>query len=172
MNPLVFLDVETTGLDPRIHQPYELSWWREDVDRPTTAVLPHTLEYADAAALKIGGYFERGFAPFGNDARQLRVAADLARELRGVTLVGSNPPFDAAMIRRVIGCDIWHHRLIDVSQGAMWVLGLDRPPGLGKAAEMLRVLGYDIPEADHTAEGDVRATRAVYYALKTIRDAR
>ncbi len=168
---LCFADVESTGLDPRIHQPYEVSWWRENQDRPSTAALPHTLEHADAAALRIGGYFDRGFAPFGDRARDRRVAADLARDLRGVTLVGSNPSFDAAMLTRVIGCPVWHHRLIDVSQGAMWVLGLDRPPGLAVASTMLRDRGFDIPEPDHTAEGDVRATRAVYHALDAIRDA-
>lgn len=27
--PLCFIDVEATGLDPRIHQPYEVAWWYE-----------------------------------------------------------------------------------------------------------------------------------------------
>lgn len=168
---LCWLDVESTGLDPRIHQPYEVSWWREDQDRPSTAALPHSLQHADQSALRVGGYFERGFSPFGDHTRDRRVAADLARQLRGVTLVGSNPSFDAAMLTRVIGCPVWHHRLIDVSQGAMWVLGLDRPPGLARTVELLRARGIEIPDADHTAEGDVRATRAVHMALDAIRDA-
>jgi hypothetical protein len=50
----------------------------------------------------------------------------------------------------------------------MWVFGLDRPPGLAKAVELLRGRDFEIPDADHTAEGDVRATRAVFYALKAI----
>ena len=35
----------------------------------------------------------------------------------------------------------------------------------------LRAEGYDIPEPDHTAEGDVRTTRAVYEALRAFRGA-
>lgn len=170
--PICFIDCETTGLDSRIHQPYEVSAWIAHWERPYTARLAHTLEYADPGALKIGGYFERGFAPFDGPPRWGNAAgADrltLTDLLQGVTLVGSNPSFDAQMLRRAIGCEVWHHRLIDVSQGAMWLLGLDRPPGLARAAELLRDRGFEIPDADHTAEGDVRATRAVYEALRDL----
>jgi len=167
--PLCFIDVETTGLDSRIHQPYEVCYWHEDAEEPRTIRLPHTLEHADGGALRIGGYFDRHMSPYADPSGA--VAADLVRVLRGVTLVGSNPSFDAGMLRTVIGTEVWHHRLIDVSQAAMWVLGLDRPPGLAKAADLLRDKGFVIPEADHTAEGDVRATRAVYMALDGLRDA-
>ena len=46
---LCFIDTETTGLDPRIHQPYEVCYWLED-DDPRTMLLPHTLEHADGQA--------------------------------------------------------------------------------------------------------------------------
>jgi hypothetical protein len=169
---LCFIDTETTGLDARIHQPYEVSWWLEGTDKPETWNLPHSLDHADGGALRIGGYFDRGFAPYGGENERQAIASRLMTRLHGVTLVGSNPSFDAQMLRRFIGCEVWHHRLVDVSQGAMWVLGLERPPGLAKAAELLRDRGFEIPEADHTAEGDVRATRAVYLALDALRDAR
>lgn len=167
--PLCFVDVETTGLDSRIHQPYEVCVWREDKSAPMTLVLPHSLEFADQGALKIGGYHAREFTPYETDGQAERRL--LIKALTGATLVGSNPSFDAAMLTGFIGAAVWHHRLIDVSQAAMWVLGLDRPLGLAKAAELLRERGLTIPEADHTAEGDVRATRAVYYALDALRDA-
>lgn len=169
MTVLCYVDTETTGLDSRIHQPYEVSWWLEDSEKPETWNLPHSLDHADGGALRIGGYFDRGFAPFGGENERRTIAARLTSRLHGVTLVGSNPSFDAGMLRRFIGCEPWHHRLIDVSQGAMWVLGLDRPPGLAGAMEILVGRGYDIPEPDHTAEGDVRTTRAVYEALRDLR---
>ena len=65
MTVLCFIDTETTGLDPRIHQPYEVSWWLEDEPAPRSAWLRHDLTHAE-----------------------------------GVTLVGSNPAFDAAMTNR------------------------------------------------------------------------
>jgi hypothetical protein len=165
---LCFIDTETTGLDPRIHQPYEVCWWREDAEKPESAWLPHSLLHADAAALRIGRYFERGFRP-ETDRNDYWVTR-LARDLHGVTLVGSNPAFDAAMLNRFIGTAVWHHRLINVAEGGMWVFGWDRPKGLADVAEACRAEGFDIPEPDHTAEGDVRATRAVYEALRDIRE--
>ena len=51
----------------------------------------------------------------------------------------------------------------------MWVLSYDQPRGLAKVAEHLTDLGFPIPSPDHTAEGDVRATRAVYQALLILR---
>jgi len=163
---LCFIDTETTGLDPRIHQPYEVCWWREDEDEPTTYDLPHTLDMADGQALRVGGYFDRRKRPFTGDLFEQR---RLAERLNGVTLVGSNPAFDAAMLTRFIGTPVWHHRLINVAEGGMWVFGWDRPKGLADVAAGCRVRGYDVPEPDHTAEGDVRTTRAAYEALRAIR---
>jgi hypothetical protein len=166
MTVLAFLDCETTGLDPRIHQPYEVCYWREDSDNPRTLHLPHTLDCADGAALRIGGYFDRSFWPFPDNGK---VRAELVGALEGVTLVGSNPAFDAAMLTRYIGTPVWHHRLINVAEGAMWVFGWDRPKGLAEVTHELLTRGYEIPLPDHTAEGDVRCTRAVYEALRAER---
>lgn len=170
MSTLCFVDTETTGLDARIHQPYEVCIWREDQDDPWTITLEHDLTYADPMALKVSRYFERGF-PRGSawtsspeDKRGF-----LASQLHGVTLVGSNPAFDAAMLTRYIGTAVWHYRLVNVAEGGMWVFGWDRPKGLADVAAECRALGFDIPEPNHTAEGDVRVTRAVYEALRAIR---
>lgn len=169
VSALCFIDTETTGLDPRVHQPYEVSWWLERSEKPETWTLPHSLDHADGAALRIGGYFDRSNAPWGGENERRALAARMCVRLRDVTLVGSNPAFDAAMLTRFIGVAPWHHRMIDVAAGAMWVFGLDRPPGLADVADMCREQGHDIPEPDHTAEGDVRTTRAVYYALRDFR---
>ena len=167
MSILAFTDCETTGLDPRIHQPYEVCIWREDWDEPRTLYPGHTLEFADSFALKVGGYFDREFRPSPDSS--LSTPGSLAKYLHGVTLVGSNPAFDAAMLTRVIGAPVWHHRMIDVAAAGMWVFGWDRPKGLADVATACREHGYEIPEPDHTAEGDVRTTRAVYEALVSIR---
>lgn len=166
MTVLTFIDTETTGLDPRIHQPYEVCWWREDQDEIVTRWLPHTLEYADPQALRVGGYFDRCQTPWVDDTHVVRDM--LIHELRGVTLVGANPAFDAAMLRRFIGTEVWHYRFINVSDGAMWLFGWDRPRSLLDTAAAVRDAGYDVPEPDHTAEGDVRTTRAVYDGLRQI----
>ena len=59
MTTLCYIDTETTGLDPRIHQPYEVSWWLDTMEEPSTRWLTHDLRGADASALQIGRYFER-----------------------------------------------------------------------------------------------------------------
>lgn len=169
MSALCFIDTETTGLDARIHQPYEVCWWREDTSEPVTLQLPHSLEYADPAALKIGGYHARGFTPHNYIEKANTARFKLVANLKGVTLVGSNPAFDAAMLTRFIGTPVWHHRLINVAEGAMWIFNWDRPKGLADVAKQCRAEGYEIPEPDHTAEGDVRTTRAVYEALRAFR---
>ena len=167
MSPLCFIDTETTGLDPRIHQPYEVCRWREDEPEPRSAWLQHTLDHADRQALNIGGYWDRkGYAAMDGGWMRTEPPRTLALVLEGVTLVGSNPAFDAAMLTSYIGAPVWHHRMIDVASGAMWVLGTDRPLGLAEASQRLRDLGHTIPEPGHTAEGDVRTTRAVYDALR------
>ena len=166
MTGLCFIDTETTGLDARIHQPYEVCAWREDWDGPRTYYPGHSLEFADQAALKVGGYFDRDFRPTPDTS--LATPGSLAKHLNGVTLVGSNPAFDATMLTRLIGAPVWHHRLINVAEGGMWVFGWDRPKGLADVAAECRNRGHEIPEPDHTAEGDVRTTRAVYDALRSI----
>lgn len=164
---LCYIDTETTGLDPRIHQPYEVCIWPEAWSKPFTYGLPHTLEYANTTGLKISHYFERGFVPWDEESNRTR--GILLRNLNGVTLVGSNPSFDANMMQKYLGVAVWHHRFIDVSNVAMMVFDWDVPKGLFDVAGHLSVLGWEIPEPDHTAEGDVRVTRAVYEALRTIR---
>lgn len=170
MSALCFVDTETTGLDARIHQPYEFAWWHEDASSPEDTWLRHDLTHADGQALEIGGYWDRG-ADGAMVGGHLSIMAPrtVANVLCGVTLVGSNPAFDAAMLTRYIGAPVWHHRMVDVSAAGMWVFGLDRPEGLAGTALRCKAEGYNIPEPDHTAEGDVRTTRAIYYALREIR---
>ena len=172
MTVLVFVDTETTGLDSRIHQAYEVCWWREDEDTPNTAILPHTLIRADDKALEIGGYHSRGVEPGRHQSERWQAVAELYDALNGATLVGSNPAFDASFLRETLQVAPWHHRLINVAEGGMWTFGWDRPKGLADVANECRARGYDIPEPDHTAEGDVRTTRAVYEALRAVGAAR
>lgn len=168
MTTLCFIDTETTGLDDRIHQPYEVCWWRDDQPDPITLQLPHTLEYADAKALEIGGYHDRGFTPYVRPEKTNSARFHLISALQGVTLVGANPSFDSGMLRSFIGTTVWRYRFVDVSDRAAALFGWDLPRSLLDTAQACHDAGYDIPIPDHTAEGDVRATRAVYDALRDI----
>jgi DNA polymerase III epsilon subunit-like protein len=166
MTALCFIDTETTGLDPDVHDVFEVAYALDD-DEVMSFLLPHTLRNADPQALRLNGYHERGALIYTNDERL--TPTSLVTELRNVTLVGSNPAFDAAFLRKRIGYAPWHHRMIDVTTCAMWQFGWDRPKGLADVATELRQNGHDIAEPDHTAAGDVLVTRQVYRALLSLR---
>jgi DNA polymerase III epsilon subunit-like protein len=161
---LVFLDTETTGLDPERHDVWEIAWAVED-GPIMSAIIPHSLRTADPKALELNGYWGRGFAEPRRESRDVQ----LREILDGATIVGSNPAFDSAFLRARWGVAPWHHRMIAVESVAVGVLGYERPKGLAGIAADLRDLGRDIPEPDHTAAGDVAALRAVYTSLRELR---
>jgi DNA polymerase III alpha subunit (gram-positive type) len=162
---LVFLDTETTGLDPRVHEVWEIAVAINEA--PISSYrLPHSLATADPKALEINGYWTRANLPGSTDAYDL----ELRELLTGATIVGANPAFDTAFLSARWRCTPWHHRLIDVESMALTVLGYERPKGLHGLAGDLRERGHDIPEPDHTAAADVATTRAVYFALRAEAD--
>lgn len=163
MSRLVFLDTETTGLDPARHEVWEIAW--SVGDGPIrTAVLPHGVATANPKALELNGYVSRGLGL----APDPWVDVELKAELTGATIVGSNPAFDTAFLQARWGVAPWHHRLIAVESMAYALLHYERPKGLAGVAADLREAGHDVPEPDHTAAGDVATLRAVFTALRGI----
>lgn len=163
-NPLIFLDTETTGLDPALHEVWEIAV-AVDEGEIRSYQLPHSLTTADPKALEINSYWSR-FHGRGTDAYDL----ELRELLTGATVVGSNPAFDTAFLRTRWGVAPWHHRLIAVESMAFAVMRYDRPKGLAGVASDLRDLGRDIPEPDHTAAGDVATLRAVFHGLRALHE--
>ena len=159
---LVFLDTETTGLDPERHEVWEIAYAVDD-GPILYGVVHHSLRYADPTALRLNEYASRGVVATYSDIEPLcRTALD------GATIVGANPAFDTAFLRSRWGIAPWHHRLWDIEAYAAGVLGLSLVPGLSGLALRLRADGHEIPEPDHTAAGDVATLRACFRALQTI----
>lgn len=167
LNKLIFIDTETTGLDPQRYEAYEVAWAGE-TGEPKRLILPHDWRNGEPFALSVGHYFDRKI--FNEPMASEGQLAGFADELVNATLVGSNPSFDAAHLTETLreyGLQpTWNHRLVNVAEGAMWIFGWDRPKGLADVTKHLRELGHEIPEPDHTAVGDVLTTRAVYKALR------
>lgn len=163
--PLVFLDTETTGLDPDRHSVWEVAWAVDD--GPINAgIVVHRLDTADPEALVINRYHDRVQSSYGHGAQALDTESALRAALVDATIVGANPAFDTAFLRARWGVAPWHYRMIDVETYAMPVLSYDRPQGMKRITADLRAAGYEIPEPDHTAAGDVATLRAAYEALR------
>ena len=159
MRDFLYLDIETTGLDVLVHQPVEVSWALND-ETPTTITLPHTLEMADPEALEINRYYERGLNDITKWAGDKEIA-ELEAALEDAHIAGSNPAFDTGFLHQY-GFRGWYYRLMDVP---LWVAGrLNLPESLGlkRTADLMRHDGFEIPEPDHTAGGDVLTTRAIH----------
>lgn len=172
-NSLVYLDTETTGLDPLRHDVIECAWAVDNAP-VQTATFDHDLAHADPRALEVNHYWSRGFIqaarahgepPRAHGAGHKRLIGDLT----GATLVAEHYGFDVAMLLRKIGFEPWHYRKIELSSVAMTVFDLPRPESLRDTRARLLDLGYDVPEGDHTARADVECLRACYLALRVVR---
>lgn len=166
---LVFLDTETTGLDPQRHEIWELAYAVDDSDI-RGGVVYHALRNADPTALRLNGYHDRVYPQKFADMQALEEG--LRKALDGATVVAANPAFDTAFLRARWGVTPWHHRLWDIEAFAAGVLGLDALKGMAGIAQTLRDLGHDIPQPDHSAAADVAALRASFRALFAITEKR
>jgi DNA polymerase III epsilon subunit-like protein len=175
------VDCETTGLDPRVHEPWEVAAIVGQVEylwswRPA----PGVMACADPKALEVGRFHAR--APKIADGSERSAAYTIAAVLEGHVIAGSNPQFDAGMLRgwlRRWHLDLnVHDTVIDVTaMAAGWLhgrLGVDLtqfkddadgwhiPPY--KSYQLSRLVGIDPPTDSeaHTALGDASWTKQLY----------
>jgi len=163
MSHLVFLDLETTGLDEKKHQVWEAAYAVDDND-VQSSLLNHSLKNANPVALGINNYSDRIKAWVDTNSGHANRNAwetKLRAVLTGATLVAANPTFDATMLKARWGEAPWAYRMIDLEAYAMPYLGLDRPRGLAYIAEKL---GVEAP--DHSAHQDVVTLRQCYRILQ------
>lgn len=160
--PLVFLDLETTGLDPRTDRVVELSLARVDpggrVDTLSTLVDPGVpVPPATSAIHGIADPDVRGAPTLAE------LASRVARRLRGADLAGYNlSRFDLPLLRAELsrsGIDVvWDGaRVIDAS------VIFRRMERRNLEAAYRFYVGGPLPSA-HTAAGDVAATMEVLVA--------
>lgn len=171
MNGVVFLDTETTGLDPDRHEIWDLAYIIDGEE--TVFQLDPDLSKADPFALTVGRFYER--RPFWYTLRDGKpshvVAQTVVQDLKGRHIVGAVPSFDDAFLKRFVSAHrlpvTWHYHLIDVEALAVGYLsaqGLDYPLTLPWDSEMLsRWVEVDPNNFErHSALGDARWAKAVY----------
>lgn len=166
--PLAFIDTETTGLDPSIHEIIEFAIIREDtegfVEEWSTQIRPTHIETADPEALRINGYNTEAWA----HAPTFDLAAEfISRMLDGCVLVGHNIAFDALFLTEEFkrtDIEFWRpkHKIDTVTLVYEHLI----PCGLqGIALDKVRAfLGLSLT-GSHTALQDARDCRLIYHKL-------
>jgi len=167
--PVVFLDTETTGLDPTVHEIVEIAV--VDLEGHVllnTKIKPVNIERASPEALKVNGYNEADWA----EAPTFDEIKDTVMEvLKHKIIVGQNPQFDRNFVVEALsrcGVEKAYRKLkrhtidtITLAWEHLVPCGLDRL-NLGAECEFL-----GIPLEAHQALADAQGCRAVY--LMTLR---
>lgn len=187
--PICFIDTETTSLDPRTREPWEIAIIRREPDgtekRWAEYVEVGRLDLADPMSLKIGKFYER-YPLFTDETRVIgegatrrpvkrypisrqAAAAEVEKLTRGAHINGAVPSFDCDTLQRLLwscgSIPAWHYHLIDVESYAAGLLGLE-PPYSHDA--ILAQFGITYDEAKrHTAMGDAEMDMALYDAVRT-----
>lgn len=160
---IVCVDIETTGLDPNVHEVWEIAYARLEGD-VYTGTVPHRGLTADPKALAMNGYHDNAIPSAPLDFDQ-----EVRQALTGNILLAANPAFDSAFLRKRWGLGAetpWHYRMIDIESMAFAVLHYDQPKGLKDIAADLRLIGYQIAAPTHRAWSDVVTLRECYKALR------
>lgn len=187
-----FVDTETTGLDPVLHEIWEVGLITPDGQEHEWQ-LPVDLALADPMALSIGRFHERRKGPPGlpppepyrKQVEKWDFAQEFADLTRGMHLAGAVVSFDAERLWKLLRakgqCPMWHYHLIDVEAlAAGWLaatgstrvtiagesVGLvdGRPPW--RSEDLSRAVGVDPDDfARHTALGDAAWAKAIYEAV-------
>lgn len=166
-----FIDIETSGLDPFKHEVIEVAYIldpgpRRGESREEAFSLSFDESSADPKALEINGWGKRTFAP---RISRSQAAAKLKKDLFAAVPVGNGVHFDMEFLGHFLRdwCVIkrpWSHRYVDLKSLAAGKLGID--PELLPTDVIAGEL--DVPlhkEEAHTALGDARWNRRLYYAL-------
>ena len=179
---LYVADVETTGLDSRVHDVIEMSLLRlSDNVQKTWQLKPLNPDNADPGALRVNGHkIEdlRQLTKFGKDTYKdpdkVLVEVENWIEEDGSPsekriLVGQNINFDKDMFQQLwIKCGAkdsfpFGRRILDTMQIALFVDYVDNQFAEGYSLSNL-VKKYGIKnEKAHSAESDVKATKEVFF---------
>ena len=159
VRPKIYVDVETTGLNPQEDELVELTYAVEQ-DDPITLYfgVQEVPDFID----DLIGFTKRGISGLRSSPEELW---DFMHACKGATMVSANPKFDAAFLDEN-KLNVFHYRTLDLESYAMHALDLDYVPGMADIYELLTERGYDIVAPDHTSRNDVLALRRCFEIIK------
>lgn len=172
---LIIVDLESTGLEPGVHQILEvaaINTVTDEVLHFAPYISPQFLGDADGYAMQVNRYYERGvWKNMLNASASSEGYSRLREMLIGNTFGGCNPAFDSQFLLALPGWGTapWHYRLADLSAYAAGALGIPAHelPGLNDICERL---GVD-PGTAHSALDDAKATAECFKRLTTMKGA-
>lgn len=154
----VFLDIETSGLNPQYHEVIEVGYVMED-GHEVEFSLPFSEQRASAEALQVNGWGTRPFAPL-LDPREARGL--LQDDLDGVYLVGQQTYFDAMFLKHFLNEAVWNFRLVELSSLVAGAVGIMPPM---KSEQIMEFTGIQNPDR-HGALADARWNKKVFEWFK------
>lgn len=170
--PLIFLDLETTGLRAQKHEIIEIGALKVDPKKPFKVlgelqikVKPKNIRWATKEALEINGYSAEGW----KDAMELEDALKILDEFgREGVLVGFNVSFDWAFLDRAYFAlgkrDPFYYHRLDVMALVYFKMFSERKMKRFSLGEACRLLKIERKSA-HRALDDARVTYLVFKEL-------
>lgn len=161
--PVVFLDLETTGIGPD-DEPWEFAAIRREMDGSESTRHFQIRHDRSKAANLPESFFADYSARFVEADAQNRVTAAWCLGpifANQAMVVGAVPSFDTGHLTRLLDAfgmtPAWHHRVRCVESMAVGFFGRE----VGGLSDVAYALGVPVPAA-HTAMGDVLTVRAVF----------
>lgn len=181
-DPVVFVDCETTSLDPMSGEIWDLAIIEANGTEHEWHFRPQRPREIEPAALRVGRIYERSNAPgweWVHGSKTYEVANQIAVLTENKIFVGVNPWFDAAFLAQFLIAnnyrEAWDYHMADVGTLALGYLrGRQKRAGRGRSEDLVppvkltvvaKALGINIEAerfAKHTAIGDARLAHAIY----------
>ena len=164
---LLFLDTETTGLDPEVHEIIEFAGILTSPDGKTVLhryearLAPQHIETATPIALQVNGYTPEGWSP-----EKCVPRAEFLEKVQALsfntTVVAHNAPFDIGFLKKLYAPN-WDHHVVDTCVLA-WPLLYKGVVHSVSLKNMAALFGLKQP-SPHRAMTDTDVCREVFLKL-------
>ena len=159
---LIFLDTETTGLNPDTDELVELSYAVGPYGKIST--LFFGVEEVPPFIDNLIKFSERNIAGLKSDVLQFQNFVSISH---GQTMVASNPAFDKAFLEKA-GLWFMHYRMLDLETYSMPILDFKSVPSQVDIVNKLDDLGYTTVSGDHTSKRDVWSMQEIWQSLQAV----